>query len=240
MPARPANDRRAARPHASAAAERPTRDRGAVRPHVHAAAERLAWVVAVALVVLGSRAVAYALSPAPEARALLDRAGGPALPLVAIVSIALGIAASSAVLWLAALGVNERRLLEPRARAPRLRAGVLLPRAGGLFAAAALAFAALESFVHWRAGLGWHGLECLLGPVHRDALPILAALSLLAGALATAAEHVLAWMRSTLARLRAACRRSRSGAYARPRPARAASRVSHRPPGARAPPFAVA
>ena len=32
----------------------------------------------------------------------------------------------------------------------------------------------LESTIHWREGLGWHGLHCLLGPVHRDAIPILA------------------------------------------------------------------
>jgi hypothetical protein len=209
-------------------------------PRQRAVARRLAWAVATALVVLGSRAIAYALSPVPEARVLLGHAGGPALPIVAVVSIALAVASSSAVLWLAALGVNERRLLEPRARAPRLRVHVLLPRAAALFAAAGLAFAALESVVHWRAGLGWHGLACLLGPVHRDALPILAALSLLAGALATAFEHVLAWMRRTLALLRGARRRSRAKTRPRPRPACVASRPSHRPPGARAPPFAVA
>ena len=41
----------------------------------------------------------------------------------------------------------------------------------------------LESYLHWRAGLGWHGLHCLAGPVHRDAVPIVAALSLVAVAL---------------------------------------------------------
>jgi hypothetical protein len=51
--------------------------------------------------------------------------------------------------------------------------------------------------VHWRAGLGFHGLSCLFGPVHRNALPLLAALSLLAAALAEAAAHLYAWMKAT-------------------------------------------
>ena len=55
--------------------------------------------------------------------------------------------------------------------------------------------------VAWRAGLGWHGLHCLVGPVHRDAIPLLAALSLVAVALFAAVEHLLGWMRRTLARL---------------------------------------
>jgi hypothetical protein len=57
----------------------------------------------------------------------------------------------------------------------------------------------LESTIHWREGLGWHGLHCLTGPVHRNAIPILAALSLVTAALAAALEHVFAWMRRTLA-----------------------------------------
>jgi hypothetical protein len=39
----------------------------------------------------------------------------------------------------------------------------------------------------------------LTGPAHRNAIPILAALSLVAAALAAALEHVLAWMRRTIA-----------------------------------------
>ena len=69
--------------------------------------------------------------------------------------------------------------------------------------ATCFAFALFESWEHWRAGLGWHGLHCLTGPAHRNAIPILAALSLVAAALAAALEHVLAWMRRTIARLRA-------------------------------------
>ena len=63
----------------------------------------------------------------------------------------------------------------------------------------------LESYIHWRAGLGWHGLHCLTAPEHRDAIPLLGALSLLAAAAASAVEHVLGWMRRTIERLTALC-----------------------------------
>ena len=104
---------------------------------------------------------------------------------------------------------RNRRARRARARAPRdaaappLRLGRLLVRAVALLLATSLGFALFESWQHWRAGLGWHGLHCLTGPVHRNAIPILAALSLVAAALAAALEHVLAWMRRTIARLRA-------------------------------------
>ena len=65
--------------------------------------------------------------------------------------------------------------------------------AGGLF----------EAYIHWRAGLGWHGLHCVIGPVHRDLLPFEAGLSFVAAALLAAGEHVAAWMRRTFALLRA-------------------------------------
>lgn len=164
---------------------------------------RAGWAGAVALIVLAARAIAYAVSPSPLAAALAHRAGGPALPIVAAVSLGLAAAVSAAVVWLAALGVRERRLVEGRALVdePRLRLGLLAARAVCLAGASAVSFALLESYVHWRAGLGWHGLHCLVGPVHSDALPILAALSLLVAALAAALEHVAAWMRRTLARI---------------------------------------
>jgi hypothetical protein len=166
----------------------------------------LAWTGLLFLVVLGGRAVAYALSPSPLAVDLSRRAGGPALPVVTAVSLALGLAISATVVWLAALGVRERRLLETRPvlAPPRLRLGLLLGRALALSAASMLTFALLESYIHWRAGLGWHGLHCLVGPVHRDAIPLLGALSLVAAAVAGAVEHVLAWIRRTLVRLAAA------------------------------------
>jgi hypothetical protein len=59
-----------------------------------------------------------------------------------------------------------------------------------------------ESYLHWRAGIGFHGLSCLVGPVHRNAIPLLAALALAAAALAEAIQHLLAWMRAVMRELR--------------------------------------
>jgi hypothetical protein len=75
-----------------------------------------------------------------------------------------------------------------------------------LAVATSFAFSIFESYLHWRAGLGWHGLHCLIGPVHRDAVPLLAALSAVAVAVVAAVEHVVAWMRRTIARLHARSR----------------------------------
>ncbi|HWH54694.1 MAG TPA: hypothetical protein VNT04_03875 [Gaiellaceae bacterium] len=162
------------------------------------------WLGVLALVVLAGRAVAYALSPSPLAAELSGRAGGPALPVVAVVSLVLAVGVSAAVLWLAALGVRERRLLEPHAvvALERVRLVRLVARSAALFAGALLVFGLLESYIHWRAGLGWHGLHCLTGPVHADAVPLLGGFSLVAAALVAAADHVVAWMRRTLAELR--------------------------------------
>src|SRR4029077_11621674 len=120
-------------------------------------------------------------------------------------SLVLSVGVSSCALWLAALGVRERRLLEtrPLLAEPRLRIGRLLARALVLWVTTMLAFALTESYIHWRAGLGWHGIHCLVGPVHRDVIPILGALSLVAAALVATLEHVLAWMRRVLAAITA-------------------------------------
>jgi hypothetical protein len=162
-----------------------------------------AWLAAATLVVLGSRAIVYALSPSPLAAELSHRAGGPSLPAITFVALLLALAVSVVIVWLAALGVQERRLLETRPviAGPRLRLGRLLLQALALWLVTMPAFALLESYIHWRQGLGWHGLHCLTGPVHRNAIPVLGALSLVAAALAAALEHVVAWMRRTLARI---------------------------------------
>ncbi len=73
---------------------------------------------------------------------------------------------------------------------------VLIVNAVCLYAASALGFATFESYLHWRAGLGFHGLSCLVGPVHRNAIPLLAALALVAAALAESVLHLIAWMRA--------------------------------------------
>jgi hypothetical protein len=166
-------------------------------------ARALTWLGSAVLVVLVTRAMAYAVEPSPLARALEGRAGGPALPLLAVVSLALAVALSAAVVWIAALGVRERRLLEPRPVVfePQLALRRLAGRAVALWLVTMPAFALVESYIHWREGLGWHGLHCLTGPVHRDAIPILGAFSLVAAAVRAALEHVVAWMRRTLAEL---------------------------------------
>jgi hypothetical protein len=199
----------------------------------------IAWLAALALVVLGSRTIAYAISPSPLAAELSHQAGGPTLPVIAVVAVLLAVGLSVAVVWLAALGVRERRLLETRPviGAPRLRLGLLATRALALWLIAMPAFAYLESTIHWREGLGWHGLHCLTGPVHRNAIPILAALSLVAAALAAALEHVLAWMRRTLASIAGARRIAGIVVLAEPRTATLLPAAAFAGPlGARGPP----
>jgi hypothetical protein len=147
---------------------------------------------------------------------------------------------ASAVLWIAALAVRERHLLTGAGEAPSLRLLRVLGAALGLFVVTSLAFASLESYLHWRAGLGFHGLHCLVGPIHRDALPLLGALSLLAAAAEAAARHLLRWMRRTIQALRARPRmRLRPAAHPLPlradaplRPALAGLDLARGPPAA--------
>jgi hypothetical protein len=201
------------------------------------------WIVAGGLVVLLTRSLVYALVPSPLAQSLQRQAGGPRLPIVSLISLAIALGGSSTILWLASLGVRERRLLErrPIVREPRLRLTSVLMRTVGLFAATSVAFALLESYLHWRAGLGWHGLHCLVGPVHRDALPILTSLSVLAAAVSAAVEHVFAWMRRTIVRLRGERLRLACAAFTPRRPGYQPTRTSAPPGrlGARAPPLAI-
>jgi hypothetical protein len=158
----------------------------------------------VALIVLTGRQLAYALVPDPTASALQHAAGGRGLVITTLIALPLGLALACALLWFASLGVRERHLLSgERTAVPRL-SGLRVALDAVTFAAAAcLVFAALESYIHWRAGLGFHGLRCLTGPAHRNAIPILCSLALLAASLRGALRHVLAWMRRTSALLRA-------------------------------------
>ncbi len=157
----------------------------------------LAWAGTVALLVLIARWLTYALAqPSPLANRFEASAGGPSLVLVSLVTLALAAAISVTVLWLAALGVRERARLWPDRVPPRLRLRRLAVNAVCLYAASALGFATFESYLHWRAGLGFHGLSCLVGPVHRNAIPLLAALALVAAALAESVLHLIAWMRA--------------------------------------------
>jgi hypothetical protein len=167
-------------------------------------------VATVALVVLVTRALAYALVPDPRADLLAGRTGGPALPAVAISAFAVALALGSATVFLASLAVRERLRVERRtlAAAPALRLRRVVLRAAALFAVALPACTALEAYVHWRSGLGWHGLSCLSGPVHRDLVPLAAAVSIVAAAVSAAVGHVLAWMRRVVTALASAPRRA--------------------------------
>src|SRR5262249_35921962 len=151
--------------------------------------------------------IVYALAPQSVLLAELanNRAVGAHLtvPLVGILAASALLAATALILAVSA--VRVRLQLEGRrlVLAPRLRPGMLTARVLLLFLAASFAFAMLESYIHWREGLGWHGLHCLLGPVHRDAIPILASLSVLAVAVHGAVEHLLGWARRLFAQLAA-------------------------------------
>jgi hypothetical protein len=160
--------------------------------------QALLWAGIAALVVLATRMLAYALVP----QTLLveefeQQTGNPHVLAATLVGLGLAAFGSLAMLALAVVAVRERLALEGRrlAATPRLRPGLLALRFAALFAVTSVGFAYLESYIHWREGLGWHGLHCLIGPVHRDAIPILAALSALAVALHGACELLLAYAR---------------------------------------------
>jgi hypothetical protein len=159
------------------------------------------WIAVVGPVVLAARALAYQLAASPTALTahLQGEAGGPRFVVVTLVAVAASLAGAAALLWLASTAVRERHAVASRpGPRPSLRIAHAVQSAALLFVASSIGFAALESFLHWRAGLGFHGLQCLVGPEHRDALPLLAALSTFAAACEGAVGHLLGWMRRTL------------------------------------------
>jgi hypothetical protein len=161
------------------------------------------WVGLIALLVLAARWLAYALAaPTPLSGKLQASAGGPSLVAVTLVSLGLAALVATLTVWLAVTGVRERQRLRPERIAPELRLRRLALRAVVLYALSSFAFAMFESYLHWRAGIGFHGLSCLVGPVHRNAIPLLAALALTTAALWEAAEHLLGWMRAVVRALR--------------------------------------
>jgi hypothetical protein len=197
------------------------------------------WGALAVCVVLATRAIVYALAPW-QTLALLQleqKAGGPHLAVVLAVSVAVAGVVAAAVLWLAVVAVRERLALEARAvvAAPRLSLPRLAVRGVLFFSATSLAFAFLESYLHWRAGLGWHGLQCVFGPVHRNAVPVLGALSLLVVAGHGAVEHLLAWAHRLVALLAARLPLLRGdgrifSSTARPRSTRVGSAAAPRGP----------
>src|SRR4051794_33506272 len=136
------------------------------------------WAALVATITLATRALAYALAArTPLALRLGSRLGGPHLVVVIAAALLAGALVAAALLWLAYAGVRERWTLaapETRGHRPQLAVRRFAVRATGLWAASSLAFAAVESYLHMRAGLGFHGLSCLVGPGHVDALPVTA------------------------------------------------------------------
>ena len=157
------------------------------------------WTLIAAAVVLATRTIVYAVAPSQsQLLVALEHQTGPPQAVGALIGIAVVAAIlGAAALLLSVVAVRERLALERRevVDPPRLRPLELAARAVVLFLVASFAFAMLESYIHWRAGLGWHGLHCLIGPVHRDAIPVLAGLSLFAAAAHGAVEHLLAWAR---------------------------------------------
>jgi uncharacterized protein YcnI len=180
----------------------------------HPIARTAGWVTATLAVTGFARTLAYALQPglSAEGGELAGVTGGPSVWAIATAAVVLAALAAVTVTWLASLAVSERRRLEPAGMsAPaRISAVAVLVGALALFAAGSLTFALLESFIHWRAGLGWHGLHCLTGPVHRDAIPLLAGLSLVVSAVVRAGAHLLAWMRRVVRLLSARKRPTRT------------------------------
>jgi hypothetical protein len=174
------------------------------------------WTLIAAVVVLATRVVVYAFAPSELQLAVQfeQHAGGPHLA-DALVSVSLLVAGlAAAVLWLAVVAVRERIALEGKrlVAAPRLPFVRLALRLPALFLVTSFSFAMLESYIHWREGLGWHGLHCLIGPVHRDAIPVLAGFSVVAVAIHGAVEHLFAWARRAIAVLAARLPRPRRAA----------------------------
>ncbi len=161
----------------------------------------LTWVVAAVFVVAAARQVAYALAADSAARRLAGAGGGTDPLWVAAVALVGAAAVSVVGLWLVATGVRERCELELHrwSAPPPLRLRRVGRDAVALAAGTNAAFAAVESVVHYRHGLGWHGVHCLAGPVHADAAPILVGLSLLTAAVVAAADHLFAAIRRVVA-----------------------------------------
>jgi hypothetical protein len=173
------------------------------------------WLLIASAVVLATRVVVYAFAPSELQLAVQfeQRAGGPHLAdaLISVSLLAVGLAA--VVLWLVVVAVRERVALEGRrlVEAPHLPIARLALRLPALFFVTSCSFAMLESYIHWREGLGWHGLHCLIGPVHRDAIPVLAGFSVAAVAVHGAIEHLFTWARRAIALLAARLPRLRNG-----------------------------
>jgi hypothetical protein len=173
----------------------------------------LGWAALVVVVDLIARAFAYALATSdnPARARLAGDFGGPHLVVLSIVVVIAGVVAAAALIALAEMGVRERwALADERTRGPKPRMAVrgVLARAVAVWMAGLVVFMLVESYIHWRAGLGFHGIHCLEGPVHRNVIPIIGALALVGSAAASALGHLLAWMHRVVERVFVVGRRS--------------------------------
>jgi hypothetical protein len=200
---------------------------------------RHSWLLAVLPVWLGSRALAYALAPAnPMAQELEGRTGGTAPVAVTAVAVVVALTVAAGVLFVASLAVRERAALA-REQAPRLRWGLVAARAAVLFVLGGVVFTGVETLLHLQAGLGFHGWHCLLGPMHRDALPFLAAFAAAASLVVAAIERIVAWARRIVRALRARSPRLRPAPLPRPASARVTAFLAPLRLAARGPPLPV-
>jgi hypothetical protein len=166
----------------------------------------IGWVALVAVIDLIARSFAYALATSsdPERARLAGEFGGPKLVVLSLVTVAGAIAVSAGLLALAEMGVRERWALadlDTRGPRPRIAVRGVLARATVLWVVGLVVFMLVESYIHWRAGLGFHGISCLAGPVHRNVIPIIGALALVGSAAVAALAHLFAWMRRVARRL---------------------------------------
>jgi hypothetical protein len=200
---------------------------------------RSSWLLAVLPVWLGARAVAYALAPAnPVAQELEGRTGGTAPAAVTAVAVVVALAVAAGVLFVASLAVRERAALAGE-DAPQIRWRRVAGRAAVLFVLATVVFTGVETLLHLQAGLGFHGWHCLLGPMHRDALPFLGAFAAAAALVVTAVERIVAWTRRIVRALRARAPRVRPVPLPRPASTRAAAVLAPLRLAARGPPLLV-
>jgi len=200
---------------------------------------RLSWLLAVVPVWLGARAVAYALAPAnPVARELEGRTGGTAPVAVTAVAVVAALAVAAGILFVASLAVRERAALAGE-EVPRIRWRRVAARAVALFALATVVFTGVETLLHLQAGLGFHGWHCLLGPMHRDALPFLAGFAGAASLVVAAIERIVAWARRIVRALRARAPRLRPVPLPRAASTRTAAFFASLGLAARGPPLPV-
>ena len=170
------------------------------------------------------RWIAYALAAGTLAQKLSSQGAGARPAAVAAISLGLALAATATGLWLVAAGLRERSRLELDGWAASSRpfsARRLLARSAALSAVTIVVFTTVESLIHYEDGLGFHGWHCIAGPVHQNAAPIMIALSLMAAAVVTAVDAVLAAARRVVAQLVLAGRAlpRPAAAWCDPRPA---------------------